>query len=52
MDCLGFRFYIIGLTETWVKMKYALYGIEGYELLENIVPPKPRAVLSYSLLKK
>ena len=30
MDCLGFRFSIIGLTETWMKdYKCDLYGIEG-----------------------
>ena len=36
MDCLGFRFSIISLTETWMKYDICnLYGIEGYELFEK-----------------
>ena len=41
MDCLGFRFSIIGLSETWMKDDICdLYGIEGYELFEKHRPTK------------
>ena len=41
MDCLGFRFSIIGLVETRMKDDMCdLYGIEGYELFENDRPTK------------
>ena len=39
MDFLGFRFSIIGLTETWMRYGICdLYGIEGYELFEKHRP--------------
>ena len=41
MDCLGFRFSIIGLTESWMKDDICdLYCIEDYELFEKHRPTK------------
>ena len=53
MDCLGFRFYIIGLTETWVKDDICdLHGIKGYELLEKQCPTKAESGVELFIAQK
>ena len=42
MDCLNFRFSIIGFTETWLRDDICdLYGIDGYEFFEKHRSTKP-----------
>ena len=42
MDCLNFRFFIIGFTETWLRDDICdLYGIGGYEFFEKHRSTKP-----------
>ena len=51
MNCLSFRFSIIGFMETWMKDDICdLHGIGGYELFEKHRSIKPGAMLGYSSL--